>query len=52
MAHLATVKEVAETLGVKSGWVYEHKCELGYIDLGRRIRFDHALRNSYCRRVR
>jgi hypothetical protein len=31
MAQLATVTEVAQTLGVKPGWVYEHKCELGYV---------------------
>ena len=47
MAQLATVKEVAETLGVKPGWVYEHKVELGYVDLGRRIRFDRRSIDGY-----
>ena len=47
MAQLATVKEIAETLGVKPQWVYEHKCELGYVDLGRCIRFDRRSIDRY-----
>jgi predicted DNA-binding transcriptional regulator AlpA len=47
MAQLATVKEVAATLGVKPQWVYEHKCELGYVDLGRNIRFDRRSIDRY-----
>jgi len=44
---LLTVKEVAESLVVKPQWVYAHKCELGYVDIGGRIRFDRRSIDRY-----
>ena len=39
--------EVAELLGVSLDWVYAHKCELGYVDIGRCIRFDRRSLDRY-----
>lgn len=40
--HLLNVQELAEELGMKCSWVYDHADELGGFRLGKYIRFDLA----------
>jgi excisionase family DNA binding protein len=46
-AHLLTVPEVAEILGVSTGWVYANKARIGYSRIGGSVRFEPAAVQVY-----
>lgn len=47
MPDFLTAQQVADILKVSRGFVYEHKSQFGYLDIGGRLRFDRRNLDRY-----
>ena len=47
MEPLLDANQLAALLGVKRDWVYQHRDEIGYVAVGKRIRFDRRALDRY-----